>query len=639
MSHDHEAVQLAIAALDFDLAPDERARLDDGLLACSECADIAAGHADLARLLQRLPVRDASPYVRERVLRSALVPPHPRQWPVLLAAAALLTLLFGVAAAAGAFRESPPVPPAIALPSAPAPALGDVDATSPTAPDDGSPRPGDGPGGPVFLGTPLMTDMIATVVSPRLRVRSEPRVAADSIKFEPLLDVGDRLLILAGPVLANDYAWYQVSAWRPGQPGRSWPVGWVARGDHDGTPWLRPTADTCPGLPITMTTVVALVPEERVACFGDRPLTLRAVVSGGADAGPCLPEPMVACVDGPVWLAGDGGWSADDDVSRDTPSTAGPRLGVEPGGPVPAGAMPASGMVDLDGSFDHPGADACRPGPAGPGARPLDAAHARLTCRARFVVTAVRTDPAYPIVGGTAVTVSPNLRVRSDPGLTSERHELLGEGTAVWVIDGPVVAADYEWFQVIVPSVDAGAGAPRVGWVAVSDHGADRWLAKGRQDCPDAGSVDLADLARLTTGADGVAGGAAIGCFGSATLRLHGTVELRCGLASRPAWELTPHWLGANASHQLVLGDGPTLVLARPHPALGMPLACESLDDAPRAIEAHFDDPASGACEATPRNGPAPPDVRLVATFWCRTTLVVDRLTPMPVMVPTVPAG
>lgn len=639
MSHDHEALQLAVASLDFELTPQEQERMQAGLLDCAECAEIAAGHDDLERMLRRLPVRDASPYVRERVLRAALVPPRDRQWPVLLAAAAMLMLLLGVAAAAGAFREAPALP-AVTLPSDAPPALGDIDDDAPSdGPDRGSPRPGESPPGSSFAGAPLTPDTLATVVSPRLRVRSEPRVAEDSIKFEPLLDVGDRLLILAGPVVANDYAWYQVSAWRPGDLGSSWPVGWVARGDHDGTPWLSATADPCPRAPVTMATIVTMFPEERVACFADRPLALRALVSGAADERPCSPEPNVACVEGPVWLAGDGGWGAEDDVTRDTPSMGGPRLGVAPGGPVPVGSMPSSGMVDLEGAFDHPAADGCRPGPVGPGARQLDAARARLACRARFVVTDVRADTAYPIAGRTAVTVSPNLRVRSDPGLTSERYELLAEGTSVWVTDGPVVAADYEWFQVIVPNVDAGAGAPRVGWVAASDHGAERWLAKGRPDCPTAGSLDLADLTRLTTGADAVGGGAALGCFGSTTLRLRGTVELRCGLEARPAWDLTPDWLGANAFYQLALGDGDTVVVARPHPSLGVPLACDSLDDAPRTIEAHFDDPAAAACEATPRDGAASSDVLVVAAYWCRTTLVVDRLTPMSVAIPTVPPG
>ena len=93
MSHDHEAVQLAVASLDFELTPDEQRRMEAGLAACPECAAIAASHLDIERLLERLPVHDASPIVRQRVLRASLVPPRTRQWQVLLVAAALNVLL------------------------------------------------------------------------------------------------------------------------------------------------------------------------------------------------------------------------------------------------------------------------------------------------------------------------------------------------------------------------------------------------------------------------------------------------------------------------------------------------------------------------------------------------------------------
>ena len=248
--------------------------------------------------------------------------------------------------------------------------------------------------------------------------------------------MGDRLLILAGPVVANDYAWYQVSAWRPGQPGRSWPVGWVARGDHEGSPWIDPAIDPCPSDPITIATIVAMVAEERVACLADRPLRLRAFVSGGPDLVPCTPQPSVACVDGPVWLAGDGGWTAEVDVDGGPPSPGGPPLRLVPGGPVAADAMPASAMVDLDGAFDHQGADGCRPGRVGPASSPLTIVEARLACRARFVVSGIRRDPDDPVEGAMGITVSPNLRVRSAPGLASERRELLRVGTSVWVVAG-----------------------------------------------------------------------------------------------------------------------------------------------------------------------------------------------------------
>jgi anti-sigma factor RsiW len=146
MSHEHEAVQLAIASLDFELTPAERTRMETGIAACPECAAIAAGHIDLARMLERLPVHEASPIVRQRVLRAALVPPRARPWPVLLVAAALFGLLLAAAAAVGAFRTDPFDPISDVPPVSPAP-RGGVSSPEPSssaslpAPASGLPAP------------------------------------------------------------------------------------------------------------------------------------------------------------------------------------------------------------------------------------------------------------------------------------------------------------------------------------------------------------------------------------------------------------------------------------------------------------------------------------------------------------------
>ncbi len=627
MSHDHEALHLAVASFDFDLSPEERLRMQTGLIECADCAETLASHHDLERLLARLPVHDASPYVRERVLRAALVPPRERRWPVLLAAAALLGLLLGVAAAAGAFRDEPPLDGIVVVPSASPPALGDEASPGPsTSPAPGASDPAPGASGPPAQAAPMTADTLAEVVSGRLRIRSEPRVADDSIRYEPLLDVGDRVVILDGPVVANDYEWYQVMAWRPGNLYASWPVGWVARGDHDGTSWLRPRADACPTGTITMEVVEALHPQERVACFGDDPLRLRAFVFGGSEPAECAAEANVACIDGPAWLTSHGG-TAIVDASMDTPSIGGPTLAFDPEGRVPASALPSGAMVDLEGAFDHPAAGECRPGLAGPDAEPLAATVARLSCRARFVVTSVASDPAYPAYGMAGVTVSDNLRVRSGPSLTSERHELLRTGTRVWVIDGPVVAADYEWFQVIVPAVDVGEGAPRVGWVAASDHGAEPWLQRATLDCPDRASLTVVELQRLTASTHGDGG---LACFGPSTIRLEGTVGLVCGVEDRPDWDMTPEWLSANALARVAIRDGDAVVIARPGLDVDRPVACGETSAQRYVLEGHFDDEAAQECQATRRDGATPLNFDLVPRYWCQTTFVIHRLIAVP---------
>ena len=415
-------------------------------------------------------------------------------------------------------------------------------------------------------------------------------------------------------------------AWRPGNLYASWPIGWVARGDHDGTPWVAASADPCPAGTITMEVVAGLHPQERVACFGDRPLRLRAYVSLRSDSAPCAAEPNIACTDGPAWLTDHGGWSATADTLVATPSIGGPRLAIDPSGSVLPSALPAQGMVDLEGLFDHPASRDCRPGAAGPDAQPLTAAAARLGCRARFVVTSVRSDPDYPVANAAGITVTDDLRVRSDPGLTGERYELLPTGTRVWVIDGPVVASEYEWFQVVVPSIDVGDGVPRVGWVAASEHGAEPWLGRATVDCSDGASLDVADLMRLTSPGREHEG---LACFGSSRIRFQGTIELACAQNERPGWVMTPDWLSANSSSSITIRDGNAVVLGRPQPDLGLPVSCGETATQPHTIDAHFDDEAAAECDATIPASDEPRDLEWAAAYWCRTTLVIERLTPV----------
>jgi hypothetical protein len=376
-----------------------------------------------------------------------------------------------------------------------------------------------------------------------------------------------------------------------------------------------------------MDIVEALHPQERVACLGDQPLRLRAYVSGEAATVPCVAEPNTACIDGPAWLTGFGGWTAGADSSVDTPSIGGPPLAIDPGGAVPSSALSAGAMVDLEGAFDHPAARDCRPGAAGPDAPPLTAAAARLECRARFVVTGVRSDPDYPASNAAGITVTDDLRVRSEPGLTGERYELLPTGTRVWVIDGPVVASDYEWFQVVAPSIDVGDGVPRVGWVAASEHGAEPWLQRATVDCPDGASVDVDDVMRLTSPGSRHEG---LACFGSSTIRFAGTLELVCGLADRAGWVMTPAWLSSDSSARLRIRDGDAVVDARPRPGLGLPVACGGTDAQRYIVEAHFDDEAAAECDATISASEEPRDLEWAAPYWCRTTLVVESLAPAP---------
>lgn len=620
MTHQHEALELAVASLDFELTAAERTRMEAGLAACPECAALAAGHVGLHGMLAQLPVHDASPIVRQRVLRASLVPPRRSQWQVLLVAAALLALLAAGAAVAGALDRHDPIDSLSDVPSSSPPALGDVVSPTPSGSSDADPTGSPPGGGGSAFGEPLARDSIAEVVSDRLRIRSQPRVADDSVKYEPLLGVGARLMVLDGPVEANDYEWYHVAAWDPKDPEAIFPAGWVSRGDHDGTPWID-AADPCPTDTVTMADVISLAPAERVACFGDRELRVHALVTDGSERYGCSADPG-CIVDGPNWLTDLGGSTAEFDA-RSATSGGGPMLAFHPSGGVSADSLPSGAMVDLVGSFDDPAAQQCH-ALTGAAEGPTTDLAARLQCRERFVVRDVTIDRTYPTLGA-AITASDRLRVRSTPGLDGARYELLAKGTPVWVVDGPVLAADYEWLQVIVPSLEVD-GAPRVGWVARSDHGAERWLARRTLTCPSPSDVSVADLARLMR-TDEPHGG--LTCFGDTQITFKGAVEMSCGEA-RPTWQVTPDWLGPHALYTLAISAGTDVVNAHFRPDLPLPRSCGGHDTSIRTIKAHFDDGDAATCEAPAPGGTSASDAQALVSYWCRTALVVDEIDPMP---------
>ncbi len=92
---------------------------------------------------------------------------------------------------------------------------------------------------PIPLATPtdLLVGQVVVTVSDGLRVRSEPRVSDDSIKYEPLLPLDTELTVVGGPVYSSGYVWYEVTpvsfALRDGQR-----QGWVALAGKDGEPWI-----------------------------------------------------------------------------------------------------------------------------------------------------------------------------------------------------------------------------------------------------------------------------------------------------------------------------------------------------------------------------------------------------------------
>lgn len=83
-----------------------------------------------------------------------------------------------------------------------------------------------------------LLNAVVVTVSDRLRVRSQPRVSDDSIKYEPVLPLGTELLVTDGPVSASGYTWYKVEPVSfAGLDGPGY--GWVAMAGKDGEPWIE----------------------------------------------------------------------------------------------------------------------------------------------------------------------------------------------------------------------------------------------------------------------------------------------------------------------------------------------------------------------------------------------------------------
>ena len=78
----------------------------------------------------------------------------------------------------------------------------------------------------------------AVTIVDTLRVRSQPNVGAESIKYEPLLGLGTEFELVAGPVAGSGYWWYEI-ALAPGVLRGGVTKGWIPAGDRDGTPWIQ----------------------------------------------------------------------------------------------------------------------------------------------------------------------------------------------------------------------------------------------------------------------------------------------------------------------------------------------------------------------------------------------------------------
>jgi hypothetical protein len=95
---------------------------------------------------------------------------------------------------------------------------------------------------------------------------------------------------------------------------------------------------------------------------------------------------------------------------------------------------------------------------------------------------------SVPIPANTyARVVTDDLRVRSKPGVSDDSKKLeplLVRGGLVVVLDGPVRASGYDWYQVQPTYSFEQETAYPFGWVAAADKNGDPWIQPETVECP-----------------------------------------------------------------------------------------------------------------------------------------------------------
>ncbi len=312
---------------------------------------------------------------------------------IVVSVVAILTACGGSAASPSASTLEPA---SSATPSAEASATSSAEPAA-SATDDGA----------------LKIDSLAVVRVQNLNVRLQPSTASESLGILPL---GELAFVVAGPVEADGYHWYQLaSVLEPytapcGEPEpppslvcATW-FGWAAGVTSDGDRWLAPLAPECPAERNTEAFLAGSMQRAtRLACAGEDEWRLTAYIAEEGGRG-CYP----IWVTEPRWLFADCNLFFPQPVERELDedtrlqSFVHPDLGTcgyltQPG--CPFGALRGS-WVEMTGHLDDPAASTCAaklsddfPDDSDP-PPPPDPDRVVFACRLAFVVTAVRATSA-----------------------------------------------------------------------------------------------------------------------------------------------------------------------------------------------------------------------------------------------------
>jgi hypothetical protein len=224
--------------------------------------------------------------------------------------------------------------------------------------------------------------------------------------------------------------------------------------------------------------------------------------------------------------------------------------------------------------------------------------------------------PTGVIVGTVAMTIVDGLRVRSKPRVSDDSFKyepLLPRGTQLYVLDGPVSASGYAWYD-IVPLTSR--TLPR-GWVSSAGRDGQGWLAAGDFDCPPL-PTDFRALAALRSGVG-------LACYPQMRITVQARlVDCNCDADGPPS---SPDWffLGSG-SPRLLVEPATTRPQADPREwfALNLDPSGQHPDVLPIGevveVTGMFDHPAAASCTISEVDGePAP-------TQDCRLKFAVTAL-------------
>ena len=218
------------------------------------------------------------------------------------------------------------------------------------------------------------------------------------------------------------------------------------------------------------------------------------------------------------------------------------------------------------------------------------------------------------------VVATDGLRVRTLPtvGDASERLEpTLDAGTTFYVVDGPVMADGYAWYQ-----VDPYGGDPALtpfGWVAAGSRDGEPWIENFLDGCDSVGaSIELLGTNEPQEN---------LYCYGvvmPGDIELTGTLVCDFGdvegLRSGPAWVEFDRFCSLQAP-DFTIEDGIALrVWGEPATSLldeGSPVEGEY------TVVGHFDDPGASECVS-----PDPDEDPAEAVLFCRMQFVVTEVRP-----------